>query len=225
MCVKRRAARLFPSAAACYTRAMKRPPLLIVLAVLTMVAGGFRACSSLNELTTFTLPRDTFVKLYREQAESVPATQLMPPSAREKLGEQAGEQAWARRGVAIPLGVVNLVLGFLLFFGAMRALAGSHWGHGAWEWAARLSVPYVVVSTAMQLVVLRDAASQVTAVMREMGMGPPATSAMTDMVGTMIQFAVVIGGLLALALYVTCWVYLRRQEIRALYPAPAATEE
>src|SRR5262249_12597261 len=64
----------------------------------------------------------------------------------QKAGDQLGERAWTRRTIVLPLGVAHLVLSALLFAGALRALRGSAWGHGAWQLACAASVPYTLVA-------------------------------------------------------------------------------
>ena len=174
-----------------------------------------------QQLIRFAEPHDTFVNRWRDFYDERPDLQSIEMTQRQKLGEEVGERQWARRGVEIPLGIINLVLSFLLFAGALEAMRGRHWGHGAWEWAARLSIPYTVLATVLSVAQARDLSATFQASMRVFAGATGYTSgALAAMAIVLYQAVSVAIGLLLVGYYLACVLYLRRPNVRALYPAP-----
>jgi hypothetical protein len=203
---------------------MKRPVGLTVFAVATIVVGGLGASHALSlQLAPLFDHHDTFVEQVRDSldAQRLPG---LTSDERATLGLELGEREWSRRGVAIPLGLANLVTSFLLFAGAIEALRGRPWGHGAWEWAARLSVPYTLVATALAVVGVRDLAGPMAASLHAVSRGGPVDGGAFAELGVLLYEGLAVAwGVSLIGFYIACVVYLRRPSIKSLFPpAPAA---
>ena len=199
---------------------MRRPVGLTVLAVATIIVGGLGASHALSlQLAPLFDHHDTFVEQVRDSldAQRLPG---LSSDERAKLGLELGEREWSRRGVAIPLGLVNLVTSFLLFAGAIEALRGRPWGHGAWEWAARLSIPYTLVATALAVVGVRDLGGPMAASLHAVSRGSPVDGQSFAALGVLLyECFAVAWGVSLIGFYVACTMYLRRPSVKALFPA------
>ncbi len=101
--------------------------------------------------------RDKFVDAYRAFGET--QENLPKPLTKEQVVSALGKQAdavYARRGVILPLQVLNLVLSILLFSGAARILRGDPDGNDRLQLAATVSIPYHLLDAVYAWVQDRD---------------------------------------------------------------------
>lgn len=190
----------------------QKPPLLYVLAAFGLVLGSFGALYAPSSAMAFLGTRDQFVSALRDEAERYP---LMPaePQARAQfleLAEHEAEALYARRGVALPLAAMNLIVSLLLLAGAMQAMRGEKWGVSAWSLAAAVNVPYTLLSLAFFLVETRD----LVAVFRASG-GPIGESRVLQ------QHVKALGAMVAatveIVYFAAAWLYLRRPALKKFY--------
>jgi hypothetical protein len=197
-----------------------RPRLLTILAVLTVLAGSLGVGHGLTRLLSFAQGRDAFVGQMRDSF--VAQLPNLPAEDRQRLGEDYGEREWARRGAVVPLALVNVVLSFLLFSGAIEALRGRPWGAGAWEWAAKLSIPYTIVAMLLLRIELHDfgaglATNPSTAL-------PVDAQSMGEM-ESLARGAAALYGLVLVGFYLACVLYLQRPKVKALFPETPVEED
>jgi hypothetical protein len=186
--------------------APEKPPLLYLLAAFGLVLGSFGGMFALSKALPLTASRDQYVSAYREWFDKLPAAKL----ENTQLPEKEADVIYSRRGVALPLAVMNIILSTLLFLGCGRALRGSLWGYSAWKFAALASVPYTVLASAFGLVQAR-----------EMGAAMP-NDVIVEMAMRLSVLKTIILDGLAVLYYVACLLYLRRPSIRALFLRPPA---
>lgn len=197
------------------------PRWLTVLGVVALLFGMQGAVSALvGEIVPCFRSHDSFVSAYREELER--QNHLAPPAADEgavaKAGDSLGEKAWTRRFIHLPLGAADLVLSAMLFIGAARALARSRWGHGAWQFAARLKVPFAIVGAAVRFVEAGDryASSLILNGPRSLEMGLPAET----LAHLEVAWARALDCLIALALvafYAFCAIALAKPKVKTLF--------
>lgn len=200
---------------------MRLPRALYFLGTLALVLGGFGGSRALVEqVAPFLGSHESFVSDRRHEVEL--RNQLATPEVASDLiqraGDGYGERAWTRRGINLPLGLVNLVLSVLLFIGAMRALARSRWGHGAWQLASRISVFYSALWAAVGWIEAGDAVDANAALAGNLSLQlniPTETLAAWEMWRDR-GFAIAWGALLV-AFFATCAIYLGRPKVRALF--------
>ncbi len=191
-----------------------KPPMLYVLAAFGLVLGSFGTLYALSSATPFLLTRDQFVGAVRDEAEK----QLPVPADGADRGqlvhleERKAEVLYARRGVALPLAAMNLILSALLFAGTARAIRGHAWGVSAWSLAAAASVPYTLLAFAAFIVESRA----LIAAFRETP-GPLAELNVTTQ--HLKELAVAFQAALEVLYFAISWLYLRRPALRKLFEA------
>jgi hypothetical protein len=186
----------------------KKPPFLYVLAAFGLVLGTLGGMDGATSVMAYSaLSRDEYTKV-RQQAllgdQSDPAL--------IKLIERHADVEYARRNVAIPLGAMNFILSSLLFLGCGRALRGQAWGLSAWQLAAAASIPYTVLACAFWLVRARelDVVYQATELREAVSMS----------IGlSVLRLLMFFKTALELLYFAASWLYLRRPQVRALFPA------
>jgi hypothetical protein len=190
-----------------------RPRILTILAVLTVIVGSLGVGHGLARLLSFAEGHDAFVGQMRDSF----AAQLpnLPAEERQRLGEDYGEREWARRGAVVPLALVNLVLSFLLFSGAIEALRGRSWGAGAWEWSAKLSIPYTIVAMLLLRVEMHDFAAGLATSSSAVA---PGSGQAVDEMESLARGAAALYGLVMVGFYLACVLYLQRPKVKALFP-------
>jgi len=188
-----------------------RPPLLFILAAFGMILGGFGMLYAMTAGAALLAPRDAYLQAHHEAAEK----QLggATPEAREELVRLTEKQAdviWSRRGVALPLAAIDLILSFLMLAGCLRALRGQSWGLSAWLLALKLSIPYVILDSAFSFVRARDMA----AIYRDTT-GPFGLMAQSML--SLQSLTTLVKSTLELLYCGAAILYLRRPQIRALF--------
>jgi hypothetical protein len=184
--------------------APEKPPLLYLLAAFGLVLGSFGGMFALSKALPLMSTRDQYVTAYKEWFEKLPAAKEETTA----LAEKEADVIYSRRGVALPLAGMNIILSTLLFLGCGRALRGSPWGWSAWRFAAMASVPYTVLASAFALVQAREMAAAMP------------NDPIVDMAMRLSVLKTVLLDGLAIAYYVLCVLYLRRPSIRALFLRP-----
>ncbi len=198
------------------------PRTVQLLAGIAMVVGGLGGGRALSEVVAYSGDHDDFVVARRRELEvRSQITGRLPAEVLDKVGDQVGERAWSRRGINLPLAIANLVLSTMLFVGAMRALGRSHWGHGAWQFAAMLSVPYTVLQTVVLIIEAHDGRDANVALIAAMQKHGP-VEALATLQTTLERVIVGAGAALLVAYYAFCAVYLRRPAVTALFVEPTA---
>jgi hypothetical protein len=180
-----------------------------------MAVGGFAGLFAVSSAVPLLQSRDQFVAACREQASRLLLVQPQPkPADREafeRLVEREAEVIYARRGAALPLAAMDVILSGLLFFGCARVLRREPWGLAAFELAAAVSIPYQLLDAAFGVVKARDLAQVLTA------SEAPFTEGLTHEVVPLI----VLKSCLAILYFGACTLYVRRPSIRALFPSEA----
>jgi hypothetical protein len=200
---------------------VKLPRALYVLGTFALVLGGFGSSRALMEqVVPYLGSHESFVSEHRREIElrNQFSSPEVAPDVIQRAGDAYGERAWTRRGINLPLGLVNLVLSVMLFLGALRALARSQWGHGAWQFAARLSIVYSLVWATVGWVEARDAfdANAALATNLSLQLNIPAETLAGWELWRDRGFAVAWAAILA-GFFATCALYLRRPQVRALF--------
>ncbi|HEX2569703.1 MAG TPA: hypothetical protein VH877_09105 [Polyangia bacterium] len=200
--------------------AKSRPPLLTILAALTVLVGSLGVGHGLTRLLSYAEGRDAFV----EQARDAFTTQLphLPAEERQRLAEDYGERAWARGGAVVPLALVNLILSFLLFSGAIETLRGRRWGASAWEWSAKLSIPYSVVAMVLLRMEFHDLGPGLSTIVKAAAPSDGQAAAETE---ALARGVTALYGLVTVAFYLACVLYLQRPKVRALFPEEPTMEQ
>jgi hypothetical protein len=184
---------------------------LTLLAAVGLVLGCAGALYSLVNARMMLEGRDRYVATYREAAErQLPAT--TEGISREELGrlfESVAEAVYARRGVALSLAAMDLILSLLLFAGCARAMRGQLWGLSAWSLAAAASIPYALVDTAYSMMKTRDVAVVVEGAGKLGDLGRAWLSLQT--MGTLLAMS------LQILYFGACLLYLRRPSVRQLF--------
>ncbi len=200
---------------------VKLPRSLMVLGALAVLLGGFGGSRALmDQILPYLGSHDAFVAERRQEIEL--RNQLMPAEADggavSRAGDALGEQAWTRRGIVLPLGVANLLLSLMLFIGGLRAMSGSPWGHGAWQFAAKLSVPYTLVAAAVAFVSARDGWDANLVLAAGLAKTKHVPSAfVADVQLYQERGLVCLGAALAITYYLWCVIVLRRPSVKALF--------
>jgi hypothetical protein len=195
-----------------------RPKFLLVIAAFGILLGGYGVLNAIASGTSLLLPRDAYIKAHRDEAEK--RFGETTPNLRDALVQMTEKQAaasYSRRGVALPLAAIDLILSFLMMAGCLRALRGMGWGASAWSLAAKLIIPFMILDTAFGMVRARDMAPIFAEAPQPIGgfaqMGLSLHTLWTFMKSTLV------------ILYCgTCVLYLRRPRIKALFRSdpPAA---
>jgi hypothetical protein len=188
-----------------------RPRLLTLLAALGMLLGCFGALYSMVVFRSLLEPRDRYIETYREAASREPLMvgEGVSKEDVERLFEQVAGAIYDRRGTAIPLAAINVILSTLLFLGCGRALRGNPWGLSAWTLAAAASIPYQVLDAVYGLVKTREIATVVAQSGKLAAMSGAWTSVQTS--ASLLQASVEI------LYFGICLLYLRRPSIQALF--------
>ncbi len=194
--------------------APSKPPLLYVLAAFGLVLGSFGTLYALSSAAPFMFTRDQYVNAMRDEAEK----QLpLPADAADRnamlaLEEREAEVLYDRRGVALPLAAMNMILSLLLFAGAARAMRGHAWGVSAWTLAAAASVPYTLLALAFAIVESRYlvAAYRLTP-------GPLAEFNVTKQ--HLKTLVVAFKSAVEVLYFAASWLYLRRPALKRLFEA------
>ncbi len=197
------------------------PRPLALLAMFAMTFAFVSAWRSVGDgIVPYLVSHEEFVIARRHELEQQNA--LAPPSADvaavQRAGDALGERAWARRGIHLPLAAANIVLSAVFFLGALRALRRSRWGHGAWTFAARVKVPWVLAATAVAWVEAGDryAASLVVNGPRSLLTSVPVeTLAHLEVSWTRALHCA--GAALAIGFYLTCAIWLARPKVKSLF--------
>jgi hypothetical protein len=134
-------------------RSLGLPALLYVLAAIGVVTGSYGALRGVTAAATFVKSHDEYEKLVKLNTEALRS--LVGPAELEYYGREA-EVRWSHRNAALPLAAVGLILSCLVVAGAMRSMRADAWGLSAWRFAAAASIPYQLVSLALELVTAHD---------------------------------------------------------------------
>jgi hypothetical protein len=191
-----------------------KPPLLYVLAAFGLVLGSFGTLYALSSASPFLFTRDQYVSAMRDEAEKqlpLPA-EVVDRNAMLALEEREAEVLYDRRGVALPLGAMNLILSLLLFAGAARAMRGHAWGVSAWTLAAAASVPYTLLAFAFTVV-----ESRYLVAAYRLSPGPLAELNVTKQHLKTLVVGFKSG--IEVLYFAICWVYLRRPALKRLFEA------
>jgi hypothetical protein len=169
------------------------PFLLRFLAVLSLCLGVWGAMSALTDVNrSLLLDRSVFVVrvkdrqlLLFDQAKTRPESQSpvlrplidpflkLPRAEFERLSLLLGDALYDRRGVSLPLGVLQLLLCWLLLSGSLATLRRQPTGVSTWSWACWANIPFALLNMLVTFVHSRtlmsrlggtaaDALSQVT---------------------------------------------------------------
>jgi hypothetical protein len=180
--------------------ATKTPIVFRLLAIVGVLLGSFGSFYTLLQGTALLAEHDQYVRSYREAAErALPPLAPGTPDDRGALFEKVADARYARRGVALPLAAINVILSLLLLAGCLRALRGQAWGLSAWTVAAAASIPYQVLDAAHSALELRDVAAIVQA---------PGDHSIVFVLGWMCVMILYYG---------VCVIYLRRPEVKARF--------
>jgi hypothetical protein len=181
------------------------PPLIYVLAAFGVIAGAFGATQAIANAGLLLKPREAYVDLIAARNELM-FKPMVPAADLERYGVREAETRYGRRNAALPLAAVGLILSSLLFAGCMRAMRGDAWGLSAWTLAASASIPYQLISTALDYVI----ASDVTRAF----VGAPASAMPLAMhLQTETLGSILMGGLSTLY-FAACVLYLRNPSVR-----------
>jgi hypothetical protein len=188
-----------------------RPKFLVVIAAFGILLGGYGVLNAIATGTTLLLPRDAYIKAHHDEAEK--NLSGATPELRDTLVQIAEKQAaahYGRRGVALPLAAIDLILSFLMMAGCLRALRGLGWGASAWSLAAKLIIPFMILDSAFMIVQTRDLVPILSEAPQPLG-GFAQMGLSLKMMWTFVKSTFVI-------LYCgTCVIYLRRPSIKALF--------
>jgi hypothetical protein len=193
---------------------VSKPPLLYVLAAFGLVLGGFGTYYAVGIGAPLLQSRDQYVSGIRGFIDKqTPESAAPDRDDTLKLVEKQAEVLYSRRGVALPLAGMNVILSLLLFLGCARAMRGEPWGLSAWGLAAKASIPYVVLDCALSVGLSRERADRYRAAAAAPGL----------MFGLQLKRLLTLMMAGAQLLYfAVCVLYLRRPSIRALYLPPSA---
>src|SRR5437868_6744248 len=135
------------------TRSATLPALLYVLAAFGIVGGACGAVRGTTAAALFVKSHDEYDKLVNTNVDA-----LKPLVSAPEIDYYKREAAarWSHRNAALPLAAVGIILSCLMAAGAMRAMRADPWGLSAWRFAAAASMPYQLVSLALELVVARE---------------------------------------------------------------------
>jgi hypothetical protein len=178
----------------------ERPPLLYVLAAFGLLIGSFGGLYAASSAATLLRSRDQYIAEAKHRVEHLPGDA-------EKIAEKEAEVVYARRGVALPLAAMNVILSVLLFLGCGRAMRGNAWGASAWELAAFANIPYTVLWAAFNLVQARE----MKAALPEIGI---------ELTSSILGLIVIFWAGMAILYYAVCVIYLRQPNIRRLFSRP-----
>jgi len=189
-----------------------------VLAIFGILLGGYGVLDAMASGTSLLLPRDAYIKAHREEVEKRFGDS--GPVLREaivQMTERQAEAVYSRRGVALPLAAIDLILSFLMMAGCLRALRRLGWGLSAWLLSVKLIIPYMVLSCAFSMMRARDMA----AIFRD---APPPLSGFAQMGLSLHTLWTLMRSTFVILYCGTCILYLRRPHIRALFRSdpPAA---
>ncbi|MSP61001.1 MAG: hypothetical protein EXR72_11780 [Myxococcales bacterium] len=197
------------------------PRSVYALAALAVLLGGFGVSRSLFEqIAPYLGSYESYVSSRRREVE-VRNGFNSPEVASEivqRAGDQLGERAWTRRFINLPLGVANLLLSAMLFAGALRALQRSAWGHGAWQFAARLSIPYTALHAAVAMFTARDGWDASAALFINLSLQlnvPVETLADIELMRERVFSG--LWAMIAIGFFVTCATFLARPKVKALF--------
>lgn len=195
----------------------KLPRIVNVLAGVAMVVGGLGGGRALSEVAGYLGSHDGFVNEKRRELEVRSRfSGDLPSEVVQKVGDQLGERAWARRATNLPLSLANLLLSTMLFVGALRALARSKWGHGAWQFAALLNIPFTLLQTVVQIVEAGDGREANAALIAAMHKSMPVET--MSLVQLMMERVMIgAGAAILCGFYVACAVVLRRPHVAAQF--------
>jgi hypothetical protein len=194
--------------------APNKPPLLYVLAAFGLVLGSFGALYAPSSAMAFLGTRDQFVSALRDEAQRYPLIPAEPKARAQflELAEREAEVLYTRRGVALPLAAMNLIVSLLLLAGAMQAMRGEAWGVSAWSLAAAVNIPYTILSLLFFLVETRE----LNAVFREAGGAVGESRVLQQHVKAL---GAMIAATVELVYFCGTWLYLRRPALKKLYEA------
>jgi hypothetical protein len=178
-----------------------------------MAVGGFAGLYAVAAAAPLLQPRDQFVAAWQEQARLLlsiqPQKEVPDRDAFERVIEREGDAIYARRGAALPLYAMSLILSGLLFLGCARMLRREAWGLSAFELAAVANIPYHLLDATFGVIQARDLAKVAAAA----GVALPEQRAYAG------ASLVILKSALAILYFGGCALYLRRSAIRALFPA------
>jgi hypothetical protein len=157
--------------------------------------------------------RDHYVSAFSEEATHL--FELSPkvgtPDELRRLAEKEADAVYGRRGAALPLHAINLILSTLLFSGCVRTLRGLSTGPSMVRFAAAASIPLHLLDAAYSLVQTRDLEGALTQV----------APALQILVRTQLLPArnafVVLKASLAVGYFLVCLLYLRRRAVTAQF--------
>ena len=142
------------------------PFLLRLLAVLSLCLGVWGAMSALTDVNrSLLLERSVYVVRVKErqlllfdQAKARPESPSpvlrpliepflkLPRAEFERLSLLLGDALYDRRGVALPLGVLQLILCWLLLSGSLATLRRQPTGVSTWSWACWANIPFALLN-------------------------------------------------------------------------------
>lgn len=202
--------------------APRLPRALVVLAYVTLVLGGGGLVRSVGrQMAPYLAGHDAFVAARRREVEAISQWRGEAAAAEtvQRAGDAAGERAWTRRWVNLPLGLAHLATSLLLLAGAMRTLARSAWGHSTWRFAAQVAIPYTLVAAAVAYVEAGDARVIYEALSSRLSLqvGVPVEILATYQVAgeRLLDLA---GALCLCAFYGGTFLYLGKPTVRGLFP-------
>jgi len=121
------------------------------------------------------------------------------------LAEAEADADFARRGLRVPLMIMNLILSLLLFASCARALRGLPSAISMWSWCVMLSVPYQLLSCAAEYVQAREKLHALDSV----GVSAAVSFGLRSTLELYSLGTILATGMLVLY-YAICWLYLRR---------------
>lgn len=144
----------------------RQPFLLRALAVLSLCLGIWGAMSALTEINrSLLLDRSVYVVRVKDRqlvlfdrAKMQPGAQSpvlrpliepflkLPRPEIERLSLLLGDALYDRRGVAVPLGILQLILCWLLLSGSLGSLRRQPSGISTWTWACWANIPFSLLS-------------------------------------------------------------------------------
>ena len=187
------------------TRSVTLPALLYVLAAFGIVAGFYGGWRAIGSAAMFAKPREVYLEMVTANNEGL--RPFVAAADLERFDARDADARYARRDAALPLAGVGIILSCLLFAGAVRTMRGDGWGLSAWSFAAAASIPYQLVSLALELVRARDLSQAVAAL-------PPMAQVL---VGDAQRWASMVGCALAILYYGACVIYLRTPPVRRAF--------
>lgn len=184
-------------------RATALPALLYVLAAFGVITGSYGALRGITSVATFVKSHDEYDKLLKSNRDALAA--LASAAELEYYGHEA-DARWAHRNAALPLAAVGLILSCLLVAGAMRSMRADPWGLSAWRFAAAASIPYQLISLALELLIARDLRGAVAAL-----------PAMPQLIAGNAWLVTVMMCGLSILYYGACAIYLRTPLVRRAF--------